>query len=519
MAHNIRVVGCIFLMMVLAIPACLAQDDEEISNKLFEGWVTEGESFQVSGLDVFVSAGRGGEGIFLFPQKTLMLEENRCGTVDRLKVCMTEWEYLIGGKVKIHGDDKQKFNIYVYVPAPEVTITRSADETSLEVGQSTKVSITLKNEGDQPAVGLKYTETIPSQFELGIVSGLDQGWNRLTWQGAIGKGDEVKFNYHIKAKSPFSESIYGVLEYTVNNVPKKIVDELDINVKSLIGIGQKLDNGKMQYGEENRVYVTVENKRSEDFNAEVYMTMPKSLYVVASHFNNSMGSMYYWKGNIGHGEEHAFITRFRADSAGIQKINVSVRGTFADYKMAEAQEFIDVNVGINDAELYFIPKSIKKGEDSKIKVYLKNPNTYSEFENVDITAASDYFNGTGHLEKYSPNQYNDVLSFDVNVNDTAEFKAKADVIYYINGKRFTAAKEEKIKVTEEKVEEPELPANETNATQTGDRNGAEGPEEGSRGKWTEKELFAVRFVKGIAGRIGDSIAALFEFKDSLQKNS
>lgn len=502
---------------------CLAENETESSlispedeqNKIFEGWVTEGETFQASGLDVFVSSGSSGEGIFLFPQKTLMLMSGKCDKVDRLRVCMYDWEYLRSGKIKTHGDDLQKFLITVAVPAPSISISRQAGETSLEVGESTRVTVTLTNGGDQPALGITYTETVPSEFSITMTNGMSQQGRDLFWHGSIPSGGEVKFAYNILAKSGFAGEINAVLEYKVNEVPKKIEDGMMMKITSLMDIGQRLDAPSMQFGEENRVYVTIENKRSEDLDADVYVTFPEELSVVASNFNKSNEGTYSWSGSMDGGSEQTFITRFKAEAVGQFKINVSVHGVFVDSKIANAQEDIDINVSVKDAELYFIPKSVKVGEESDVKLYLKNPNTLSEFSDIDVWAESDYFNGTGHLAKYRVNQYDAVLSFKVKPESTGSFKAKADATYYIGGKKFTVSKEESIKVEEAPEPEPE-PGLEPEPV-ADDNTTADNETKKDEPKQETKQLFAVISSVSMFGRVKDSIALVFRLRESITK--
>ncbi|MFC1731860.1 hypothetical protein ACFL6I_16195 [candidate division KSB1 bacterium] len=516
-----------FLIALLMLPSAFAEDNETdfeldiLGDKLFDEWVTEGESFKVSGLEVFVSAANGGEGLFLFPQKTIMLRENQCEMIDRLRVCMDDWEYVIGGSVKIHGTDKQKFHLVISVPAPDINIDRSAEDTSIEIGESTRITVIIKNEGSQPALGLSYVETIPPEFQATMVSGLIQQGNELTWHGSIPSYGEKKFSYTIKANSGFSGKIYSVLNYEIHNIPKMIEDSIGIGVSSLISIGQELEKKSIQYREEERVYITIKNKRSLEMDTELTVSFPEELYVVATHFNDTYGDSYKWEGTLEEDEELTFITRIRGDDVGKHKINITLKGSFTDKKRVDEKKYIDVDVTVNNAELYFIPKKIKKGEESRIKLYLKNTNTFAEMTDIDLFVESDYFNGTGHLNDYGPVEYNEVLAFKITPEETGEINAKAQVVYYVGTKKFVVNKEEKIEIEDDEPEpEPEPETNETqpedNATETPEEEPEESPEEDKK-SWTEKEFSAVSYVKSSMNKIRDSLDLIFGLKKEIKE--
>ncbi|PIN86351.1 hypothetical protein COV19_05135 [Candidatus Woesearchaeota archaeon CG10_big_fil_rev_8_21_14_0_10_44_13] len=511
----------ISLISLILIPhICLAQEEEESNeDKIFDGWVTEGESFQVSGLDVYVSSGDvGGDGILSFPQKLLVIKSGNCAMVDRLNVCITEWEYLRGGSVKIHGDDKQKYHIIVTIPAPKLFISRSAENSDLEVGETTRVTGIIRNDGTEPALGIVYTETVPSQFEVSITNNIDQRGNRLVWTGSLPPGEEKKFAYNLMARSTFEGDIPAKIQYKVHNVAKEFTDDMHIEARPLINIGQKRDKRDLQYGDEDRFYITLENKRSEDADVELTVNVPKAFYVVATHINGTASSnILTWKGAIAGGQSQEFITRVRADDAGIFNINITVHGIFKDSKTAEAYEQISMNVSIKDAELYFIPKKVKLGEESTVKVYLKNPNTYAALSDMDISASSDYFNGTIHLDKFNPLQYNDVLAFNMKPEAQGKFKCTAEITYKAGSRRFTAKKVESLEITEEKAVEEEPPVQ--NETQVQNETAAGGDQgKGSfLATFSGKELFAVRYSSEKIGSIEENIMKVFDFRKAISE--
>lgn len=511
-------------MLLVVLPAVFAQDEETEQNKLFDDWVTEGDTFQVSGLDVLVTGGTvGGEGIFSFPQKTVVLEVGNCQKVDRMYICLDEWEYVIGGTVKIHGTDKQKYHIYITLPSPDVKVSRQAENSDMEIGESTRITATLSNNGQEAALGITYTEKVPPEFEVSIPNNVNQYGNTLKWQGSLPAGGSIKFAYLIRAKSSFSGIIPAVVDYKAHSVPKHIEDQLEITVTSLIGIDTKRDKKDMQYGEEDRVYITIKNKRSEDLQAEAHVIFPKSFYIIATYFNDTTGeNSFVWNGKIDAGEEYTFITRFKADDAGMQRINVSVKGDFTDGKYEKTQEFIDVNVSVKEAELYFIPKAVKKGEETVVKVYLKNPNTYAEFKNIDVSASSSYFNKTIHLEKYTPLEYNDVLAFNVKPEENGTFRAAAEATYAVGSRKFTSRAAQDIKIMEEK---PEIIENKTheqkplvNMTPAGNRTEEKPKSEWLKkiaGKIKEKQMFAVDYMGKSIKDVSDPFKRIFELRKAL----
>ena len=249
-----RSVMIMAVIMLLIIPALsMVSSAQEEEDYIFNEWVTEGGAFQVSGLSVLVMAGEETtSAILMFPQKTIVLEKGACGKVDRLEVCMEDWQYVIGGTVKVHGDDTMKYLINIRVPGPDIEIQRALGDSELEVGETAKVTIKILNNGEEPALGLYYSETIPPQFEIINTNKIANFGNRLEWRGSVSSGGSVDMEYLLRAKSSFAGKIDGVLEYGSNGRRLTKVDSIGLKAVSPLALSTKTDKQSIGLGEDPR---------------------------------------------------------------------------------------------------------------------------------------------------------------------------------------------------------------------------------------------------------------------------
>ena len=69
----------------------------------------------------------------------------------------------------------------LYDVVPDMTVTRSPDQTSLKLGDTATITMTLVNTGGNGFPGLQYAETVPEGFTITAASPeLHQAGNILT---------------------------------------------------------------------------------------------------------------------------------------------------------------------------------------------------------------------------------------------------------------------------------------------------------------------------------------------------
>ena len=451
MAAKILSIPVIILVLFASSSLFALAEDEDY---LFNDWVTEGDTFDVSGLSVLVRGGvETSSAILMFPQKTVVLSEGSCSNVDSLSVCLDDWQYVKGGDVKIHGEDLHEYLIKVKVPGPEIEIERDADNGIMEIGESTKVTIIIRNNGEKAALGLYYSETIPAEFEITNTNKIIQYGNRLEWRGSIPANGAFEMEYGLRSRGSFSGRIDAVLEYASNERRLSKTDSLGLKVTSPLEVSAKLDKNPMDFKEENRVYVTVKNKRSSDADVDVSVRFPASFYIIASHLNATSSTLYEGGGTIEGGDEVTYITRFRADSPGDFIVNISAAGVFPDKTITEHKS-VNVSVELKKAELYFVHSDIYAGEEAKVRLYMKNPNAYTELTDVNAKADSPYFNKTAHAAKFNPLEYNELFSTMIKPMEKGRFKMTAEASYTAGGKSYNVAAQEEVNVVERKKEVP-----------------------------------------------------------------
>lgn len=501
----------IFLISIgLNISHADSEDEEEPEKDyIFDEWVKEGESFNVNGKDYLVAAGETMQSaIIMGPTGVYVIDSTNCITIGKLRFCLEDFKYSVGGDIIVHGSDTQEFYITVYEPGAIMSIDRDISSSNMLVGESAEVTIELINTGDEAATGMTYTEEVPSEFEITNTYSLEQYGNKLVWKGAMPANSKKTMSYNIKAKARYNQVVVATLTYKSGTAMKETTNSLGFKANALFTLNFNADKFEIETGEENRFYVTLKNSKDTESTFDLVIIVPENLEIAASHINTTSGNNLTWSGSLEGGEDKSFTTAVKSLSPGIAAIKATAND-IAD-PSNPITKYFNITVLSNEPGIYFIHNDIFSKNYSEIKVYLKNPNTYVSIKDIDITVESPFFNKTAHANEFKPKEYNQILSAAFTPDEPGKLNVKAEVTYKIGDSTFKKTKEEAIEVkdknaAEAKPEEPvnqtEQPANETAGNESVNMTEGEAEEEAEPGFFAN----VLDSVASFFGRIKDIV--------------
>lgn len=117
---------------------------------------------------------------------------------------------------------------------PDVTVTRSPDQTSLKLGATATITITLVNTGENALLGLQYVETVPQGFTITSSSPeFRQSGNTLAATLNLGPGVTHNLQYTVTPQEYVTGTFNASLAYTYKSVQEAVVpSSFAINVPS-----------------------------------------------------------------------------------------------------------------------------------------------------------------------------------------------------------------------------------------------------------------------------------------------
>ena len=459
----ITVVCCAIFLLTLAMAAHAEEGD------IFDDWVEEGNSFTAEGIVYDVSAGiSDGSAALNSPTMTLVLGKGQCIEREKKMYCLEDWTYVIGGTIKIHGKDTQRFHIRITPVAPSLVFERKIDNKELEPGQRGTVSIKITNEGQAPAMGVSYEETVPSAFRITNNYQISQSGSKMFWKGSIARGAILDLSYTIEGRETWSGTIEGVLTYSVNGVQKQEKHNLAVKSTGLIDVNYKTDAPEIGVGEETLVFVKIVNQQSAKIDVTLNATFPLTLEIVATNFNLSSGNTYSWNGELDEGEEKEIATRVRGLAQGDAAIRV-IGLTGLGIGMSRVEKIVPFEVTLKEAEILIPSKEFVKDVEGTLKVFLKNTNEDTALDDIKMEAQSSLFNASGTAAKFGARQYDPVISYKFTPAEAGSLPVKVFVTYNVGGKEQKIEKSFSLTIkdpasTEVEPKEEPKPENKTEET-------------------------------------------------------
>ncbi|MBD3313844.1 hypothetical protein GF345_05360 [Candidatus Woesearchaeota archaeon] len=442
----------VFLALMLILPTVLADD------YIFEGWVTTGDSFEVNGDAYLVSQGvTATSAIIMGPSGVHVIDEDECITANKMRFCVDDFKYTIGGNVTIHGSDTQDFYITVSEPGADLDVEIDAEPSDIMIDDTAEITITIQNNGDEGATGLYYEEIVPPELEVTSTYNLVQMGNKLTWRGGIPANSEKQMTYKVKGRKKFSGQLQGELTYKAGESQKTMNANTGFKVSALFNVNFNADDFEVEVGDETRVYVTLSNNKEDDSAFYLELIIPDNMEVVASHFNDSDGKKLYMEDEVEDDEEISLTTAVKALSPG----TAAFRATAID-RLSRVTDSKDFNITVSgvEPEIFFVHEDIFVNETAEFRLYLKNPSSELDMTDLNAVLESPLFNTTGKSSRFSKLKYDRIAEAEFTPSETGTYKVQASVKYTLGGEEYTASKAGVFKVISDQPEEEPEPEEE-----------------------------------------------------------
>ena len=412
----------------------------------FNGEILSGESIDIDDFTFIITMNKYANAIFIDADPMFQtVQLYGCKDMESFRICFENTTY-----------DEEENELYaivqIYRSKPEVSITRTINETDLLVGQEAEVTITMEATGGH-ASQIIMTDDYPVSIEIyDLEGGCRVHENQVYWQGHLDEGDERECRFIIKGTEELHQSFTAHLKYWdgfkwVNEYSSTLTLDFEsvISVYSaIVREDYEVDGTTFDFDEENpdvdigetfRLIVNITNEYGDDIDVSAFdINLPvDSIYQSVSHlrFNyiNSSGNrssfvwssdriskvsnnVLRWKGTIGNFSSKLFIVKLKAVKSGSQSILVQTKYEYDDMAFQDNQyeDFIirDAGIGIrltvdDESKRFSSPVRLDDDEDTdeednidiealhpyRFRIYTQNKNKYSALEDVDVTVITD----------------------------------------------------------------------------------------------------------------------------------
>lgn len=354
----------------------------------FDGWLYSGQSIVMEGrtfiiyesssrLDILADYGEG----------QLFITNNSCQQTGNVRICLDNVVYDLNVK-------KDKMEVRAISLAPDMLITRTADDNEFEAGDGTVISVTIKNSGGL-AQNLTYTDVFPESVDIVSVDGARKLPHSVVWTANSMKTKSVSFSYKIKVNEVMDRKFVATLDY-FDGVRMKTVRSTTMGIKTTPRLLHEFvyGGGAAVIGEEKNITLNFTNKETSTARISVDLFVDSGLVLtkLPRDFKRAGENQYHAEievfkspANKTYNKTQHYYFEFIGIKTGTFKIKaVSNYSTndIADRKLPDLERAIavsekGVNVRTNLQDLEF-----ESNQAHTLRIWLQNLNTDASIKNV-----------------------------------------------------------------------------------------------------------------------------------------
>ncbi len=262
---------------------------------------------------------------------------------------------------------------------PVVSVSHSAESTVLKLGESTDVTITFENSGEDTVTGAEYHEYIPSGFKVVPSADFSRRGNTLSLHFSLAPGAKKVYTYSIRPTEYLNEPITGNLSYTYKTLTESTSpSSLLVNVPSPFLITHTFEPATPALGEKSTYTYTLKNNDgSNEMDATVRFggslldmvtTLPDEL--------EKVNGVLTWSDTLAKGEEQTFTFKLLPTKTGTFLLSANatmlVNGEHFKFPL---QDRLIITATKPEPEITFSNEKPKSGEKVTIRALLKNGET------------------------------------------------------------------------------------------------------------------------------------------------
>ena len=162
------------------------------SNLLFDDELYSGDTVSVNNNVVTVIVSNNLNQIWLqYLDEDHYITKGSCGSFSNLRVCFDSTSY---------DSSRQEYKaaLKIFQMIPVLTLTRTVDDSSINLDGQIEVTAIIENTGNKTAYGATFEDSIPEGMVASSYGILSYSNNRLTWTGDIFPSNTKEFQYTLK---------------------------------------------------------------------------------------------------------------------------------------------------------------------------------------------------------------------------------------------------------------------------------------------------------------------------------
>ncbi|MBU2561347.1 MAG: DUF11 domain-containing protein [Nanoarchaeota archaeon] len=423
-------------VLVILLFAALFSASATAKTKVFDDRILSGENVDIDDFTFIITMNKYASAIFV--DAGTMYQSIRlyqCKKMESFEICFKNTTF-----------DEEENELYAEVnitrSKPDLTVTRTMNDTELYVGQEAEVTIKITNTGDT-APNAILTDDYPAGIEIyDLEGGCQVHENQVYWQGHLDEDKEKECRFIIKGTKELHQSFVAHLKYWdgfkwVDDYSSTLTVDIDPVIEIFSSVVREdyevdgttfdfdEDNPGINIGEELRLIVNITNNYDDyiDLNAFELLLPPDLAYKATGHLrfnyinasgNRSSivwysdrlskisGNLLRWSGRIKEGKSKLFIVKLEARRTGDQNIVVRTDYSYDDMHFNDTKyesltvrdPGIAIRMTVEDkSRLFSAAERLDEDDDSidlealhpyNIKVYAQNVNKYAKLKNVDV---------------------------------------------------------------------------------------------------------------------------------------
>ncbi len=315
-----------------------------------------------------------------------LVRRGECKELTEYKMCFTK-SGATDGDPDTHstyeaGNKYFASHIKIKKITPELKIQRTAEKNILSVGEDTKITITLKNQGEEPIDHVTYEERLPKNLRLVSTPMEKKKNNRLVWEGFLNKEEQEKFYYRVRAEEYLTETLKGNATYVYKHLKKhETTDGITLSVPSPFSVTDEVTPETVTINQEATYKLRVKNNdETKQMDYKVTITKPEDLKT-ESEMNRERDT-YKGSGVIPSEETKTFKVTATPKRTGEYPIRsevdleVSTETLRKKYGKNIVSELEPLEVDIRTSKVY-------RGKPYKAKLFVKNPNQNNNYYDLE----------------------------------------------------------------------------------------------------------------------------------------
>ncbi|MBN1544809.1 DUF11 domain-containing protein [Candidatus Woesearchaeota archaeon] len=423
-------------VLLLFILAVIFSASAAARTKVFDDRVLSGENVEIDDFTFIITMNKYASAIFvdagtMYQSVPLF----GCKKMESFEICFKNTTF-----------DEEENELYAEVnitrSKPDLTVTRTMNDTEFYVGQEAEVTIKVTNTGD-PASNVILTDDYPAGIDIyDLEGGCQVHENQVYWQGHLDEEEEKECRFIMKGTKEIHQSFVVHLKYWDGF---KWVDDysstLTVDIEPVIEIFSAVvredyevdgttfdfdgDNPNLNIGEELRLIVNITNNYNDYIDLDAFeLLLPPDLaykttgslrfnYINATGDRSSIiwysdrlsrisGSILRWSGRIKEGNSKLFIAKIEARRTGDQNMMIRTDYSYDEmhfsdtkYKSITVRDpGMAIRMTVEDKSRIFSAAERLDEEDNSIdiealhpysiKVYAQNINKYAKLKDVNV---------------------------------------------------------------------------------------------------------------------------------------